>query len=397
MLFAVMFCYLFYYTGRHNFGWAIEGVQQTFNVSKQEIGWASAVMLWAYGLGQFINGNLGDKYGARVMMTLGAVLSVGMNWAASFAPTFMLFVLFWGFNGYAQSLGWAPASRLLSNWWSKHERGKAFGFFVFSAGCSSILIFLLSILINENTSDWRILFRLPVLLLLIGAVVFYFVSRNKPEDCGFEPLPHEDDNVDEPDVDETSLQRYRSIFKNTKFMLACLAIGFQSVARYGLLYWVPVYYIGSKLTMADNVWVALALPIGMAFGTIVLGQASDRLFNSNRSRPIKYSMLIAGVVILMLYFVPQENTGAALVLLFLAGFFVYGPQSCFWPLSPDLLGTRRAGTGVGVMNAFAYGLAGLGEPFIGWMIDYSSDKRIMFAIVGICCFFSASIIHFVRR
>ena len=182
-----------------------------------------------------------------------------------------------------------------------------------------------------------------------------------------------------------------------KFLLACLAIGFQSIARYGLLYWVPVYYIGSKLKKADNVWVALALPVGMAFGTIVLGQASDRLFNSNRSRPIKYSMLAAGAVILMLYFVPQGNVGMALVLLFLGGFFVYGPQSCFWPLSPDLLGTRRAGTGVGVMNAFAYGLAGLGEPFIGWMIDYSSDKRIMFAIVGICCFISASIIHFVKR
>jgi hypothetical protein len=56
-------------------------------------------------------------------------------------------------------------------------------------------------------------------------------------------------------------------------------------------------------------------------------------------------------------------------MLFLCGFFAYGPQSAFWALAPDLLGRARAGTAVGIINAFAYAMAGLGEPFIGWMIQ----------------------------
>ena len=178
MLFAVMFCYLFYYTGRQNFGWAIQGIALEFNVAKQYIGWAGAAMLWAYGIGQFINGNLADKFGARRMMVIGGVLSVLMNWATSFATAYWMIIVFWALNGFSQSLGWAPGSRMVANWWGGKERGKAFGFYVFAAGCSSVLIYLLSIIMLDIYEvDWRWLFRLPVLLLLLGCGVFYFVVR----------------------------------------------------------------------------------------------------------------------------------------------------------------------------------------------------------------------------
>ena len=88
-----------------------------FNVTKQQIGWAGAALLWAYGIGQFINGNLADKYGARRMMAIGGLLSVFLNWGISFATAYWMIVIFWAFNGFAQSLGWAPGSRLIANWW----------------------------------------------------------------------------------------------------------------------------------------------------------------------------------------------------------------------------------------------------------------------------------------
>lgn len=62
---------------------------------------------------------------------------------------------------------------MVANWWGGMERGKAFGFYVFAAGCSSVLIYLLSIIMLDIYEvDWRWLFRLPVLLLLLGCGVF---------------------------------------------------------------------------------------------------------------------------------------------------------------------------------------------------------------------------------
>ena len=149
MLLAAMFCYLFFYTGRQTFGFAIPGIQAEFGLTKEVLGWISAAMLWAYAIGQAINGNLADKFGGRRIMTLGAVLSCGANWVTSFASGFAGLILPWGINGYFQALGWAPGSRLISNWWSASERGRVYGFYVFAAGCASVLSYVTSIVVLE--------------------------------------------------------------------------------------------------------------------------------------------------------------------------------------------------------------------------------------------------------
>jgi len=84
MLLAAMLCYLFFYTGRQTFGFAIPGIQKEFGFSKETLGWVSSAMLWAYAIGQAINGNLADKYGGRRIMSLGAILSCFANWVVSF-------------------------------------------------------------------------------------------------------------------------------------------------------------------------------------------------------------------------------------------------------------------------------------------------------------------------
>src|ERR1035437_4745284 len=146
-LFGVTFCYLFYYTGRQTFGFAIPGIQADLGLSKQAVGWVSAAMLWGYAIGQSINGNLGDKFGGRRMMVLGALLSFAANWAMSFATSFSTLLLAWCVNGYFQSMGFAPGSRLLSNWWGHDKRGFVYGIYVGFSGFSSAIAFILPILI----------------------------------------------------------------------------------------------------------------------------------------------------------------------------------------------------------------------------------------------------------
>jgi MFS family permease len=93
MLLAAMFCYLFFYTGRQTFGFAIPGIQAEFGVSKAALGWASAALLWCYAIGQAVNGNLGDKFGGRRVMSAGAILSFIMNWATSLSTGVVSFGL----------------------------------------------------------------------------------------------------------------------------------------------------------------------------------------------------------------------------------------------------------------------------------------------------------------
>jgi MFS transporter, OPA family, glycerol-3-phosphate transporter len=408
MLFATMFCYLFFYTGRQTAGFAIPGIHEELGISLTTLGWMSATMFWCYAIGQFINGNLGDRLGARSMMSIGALGSCILNWVVSFGQSIPGLFVPWGCNGFAQSMAWAPGSRLISNWWGRHERGKAFGLYVFAAGMSSVLAFTTSLIVLDVMQlGWRWIFRLPVLLMLIGGLTYFFIARNRPEDLGFDreetdldEIASEKQNDSETDLNqETSMQRYKAVLSNWRFMIASLAIGFQNTARYGLLVWVPVYFLGTDWKSADSTkWISIALPVGMALGAMTSGWISDALFKSKRSPVIVLCMGMAGVFSFLMYVVPREWWVTGMINLFFAGFFVYGAQSTFWALAPDLLGRKRTGTGIGVMNFFAYALAGLGEPLIGYVIESNAYQyNLVFPIVGIASLIAACLGLFIRR
>jgi OPA family glycerol-3-phosphate transporter-like MFS transporter len=404
VLSATMFCYLFYYTGRQSFGFAIPGIQEELGLSKRDLGFVSTALLWSYALGQAVNGNLADRFGGRRMVGLGAALSCGLNWIVSLAQGLPGLFVPWGLNGFAQSMGWAPGSRVLSNWWPHRERGRAYGFYVFAAGMSSVLTYALANLVLESGLGWRWIFRLPVLLLLVGAAAYSLLVRDRPSDLGWPP-PDEDDAAvaakcdapgDEPI--ESSAARYRAVLGNPRFLAACISIGFQSLARYGLLIWVPVYFLGADWKdSTGGRWINLFLPIGMAFGALVSGKLSDKYFDRRRWALISLFLAAAAAVSLAMFIIPRGHS-AGMGLLFLCGFFAYGPQSAYWALCPDLLGVRRAGTGTGVMNTFAYLLAGLGEPLIGHILETRPEGAVLvFPIVAGSCLIGAIVAPFIRR
>ena len=346
-----MFCYLFFYTGRQTFGFAIPGIQEDLGISKATLGWAGTFLLWSYAIGQAINGNLGDKFGGRRMMSFGAVASCIMNWVVSFGSGVFSVIVPWSINGYFQAMGWAPGSRVLSNWWGKSERGRVYGLYVFAAGLSSVLSYVTSLLVIDTFElGWRWIFRLPVLLLLLGGTVYFVVARDRPQQLGFEPPTDDDtasgdDNPSKCDENESSADRYRHVLSNWRFMIASIAIGFQNLARYGLIFWVPVHFLGADWKSSEDKWVSLALPLGMALGAVTSGWVSDRIFQGKRWPLISLFMFLAALSSLGMYFIPRDNHGLGLIVLFCCGFFAYGPQSAFWALCPDLLGHRRAGTG----------------------------------------------------
>ncbi|TCP33238.1 MFS transporter [Sphingomonas sp. BK235] len=402
MLLAVMFCYLFYYTGRQTLGFAIPGIEREFHLSKFAIGWISAGILWGYAVGQAINGNLGDTFGGRRTMAAGALLSTAANWAVSFSIGFKTLFIGWWLNGYLQALGFAPGSRLISNWWTKAERGKAYGLYLFAAGMSSVMAFVLALIVVDTLHmDWRWIFRLPVLLLALAGILFFVIARDDPRQLGFKPL-EEDTHVtpDEPH-DEHSRDRYLAVVRNARVHIGGIALGFQSMARYGLIVWTPVHFMGANWKTASHAainpgWITVALPLGMAFGALANGWLSDNVFGSVRWKPIALFMALAVITAAFIYLVPMSLTGD-IATLFLCGFFVYGPHSTFWALVPDVVGHQRAGTATGIMNMYAYLFAGIGEPLVGRLVDSYHDTSLIFAVVGVTCALSGLSAALIRR
>lgn len=409
VLLAAMFCYFFFYTGRQTIGFAIPGIQEEFQVSKAALGGVSTALLWCYAVGQAINGNLADKFGGRRLMTIGAILSTLLNWCTSLAIGVKSLGVFWGLNGFAQSMGWPSGGRVISNWWSPHERGKSFGFYTLAAGLSSVLAFVTSTIVVETLDlDWRWIFRVPVLLMLVGGITFFLLARDNPRSARIAPpasYTRDPDHAESSGGDKPSgrsVDRYKTVLRNPKIIVTGLAIGFQNAARYGLLIWVPVHFLGSNWEESGGsgginpIWISVALPVGMAAGALTNGQLSDRVFGSRRDRPIMIFMALGAVCALTMFLAPLGAV-AGIVVLFLTGFFVYGPQSSFWALCPDLAGKRLAGTATGIVNFCAYLFAGVAEPIVGRVMDVSGNTSLIFPIVAGSCIASALMAATIRR
>jgi OPA family glycerol-3-phosphate transporter-like MFS transporter/OPA family sugar phosphate sensor protein UhpC-like MFS transporter len=401
-LIGVTFCYLFYYTGRQTLGFAIPGIQHDYGLSKYEIGWISATMLWCYAAGQFINGNLGDKLGGKRMMIAGALLSLAANWVFSFGHSFWFFLLAWGANGYFQSMGFAPGSRLLSNWWGHQHRGFVYGVYVGFSGFSSVLAYVLPLaILGVMQLDWIWIFRLAPLSMLLGVVVLWLFVSERPEDKKLRALEHANDAPSLAIEDDlTSAQRYAIVLRNWRLYIAGFAIGFQNAARYALVVWVPVHFLGldwkTSATFIDPKWITVALPVGMALGALSNSWTSDVVFQGWRYLAIVSYMVLASATAIIMMFVPHGSM-VAIGLLFLCGFFVFGPASSFWALCPDIFGRHVAGTATGVLNTMSYICAGIGEPVIGHMIDSTGNTSIIFPTVAGLCAASAMLSLLIRR
>jgi sugar phosphate permease len=401
-LIGVTFCYLFDYTGRQTLGFAVSGIQHDYGLSKYQIGWISATMLWCYAGGQFINGNLGDKLGGKAMMIGGAVLSLAANWVFSFGHTFLFFLLAWGANGYFQSMGFAPGSRLLSNWWDHKHRGFVYGVYIGFSGFSSVLAYVFPVLILGTMHlDWIWIFRLAPLSMLLGALVLLLFVSERPEDKQLKSVEHAGDTPPLAAQDDlTSAQRYGLVLRNWRLYITGLAIGFQNAARYALVVWVPVHFLGmdwkTSSALIDPKWITVALPVGMALGSLSNSWISDVLFQGRRYVAIVAYMVLASTTAIVMMFVPHASM-LAIGLLFLCGFFVFGPASSFWALCPDIFGRRVAGTATGVLNTMSYIFAGIGEPVIGHMIDSTGNTSIIFPIVAGLCAASAVLSMLIKR
>lgn len=390
-----MACYLFFYTGRHNFGWAAHGMAADFGVPFATIGWVSFAMLIGYALGQLVNGNLADRFSARIMVPLGAYLSIGANIAVSFAESLDAIMVLWALNGFFQSMAWAPGGKIISNWWGSEEKGMAFGLYTMAAGLSSVVTYLLSIVIVSQDLEWRMLFRLPILLLLVTATLFLIFVKDRPSELGYaNPDSDGPDGKDGQNI--TWRERYRDVLRNRSFLLVVLAFGFESMARYGFIFWVPVHYLGGNWKEnSHNLWVTFLLPVGMAAGAVSFGNLSDTLFRRNRIASIRVGMLSCTAVALAIYAAPAGNVVVQAVIMLLAGFFVYGPQANFWTLCPEMLGNHRTGTGIGLMNTCGYLFAALGEPFFGRLIDITGDSSCIFIAIAVICALSGMVISLV--
>ena len=376
-----------FYVGRVNMSIAIPGIMDEYGYDKTTMGLILTALFGAYAFGQFVNGQLGDKFGGRIMVSLGLILSAVFNLLFGFSSIFTAMVVIWALNGYVQSMGWAPTVKTVANWFPRRIRGRIGGVLGSSYQIGNALSWLLAGLLAAYL-DWRWLFYVPAIILAAAAVHWYVRGRNAPEVVGLPSLEEEEDNK----VREEALPDHHLGFRYTLGAVLssphiwCMAFGlfFLNIVRYGFMDWAPTYMFEvQKAHISVAAYKAMAIPLAGSLGAIFAGWLSDKVFHLRRA-PASAIMLLALVFFTWLFpQIPGANWVASLAVLIMVGFLTYGPHVAIVTYAPMDFGTRKAAaSAAGFIDGMGYIGAALTGVASGFLADHFGWNAAFYLWMG---------------
>lgn len=357
-VFALM--YNLVYLGRFNVNHSISALNQALELSAVQQELITGSVFAAYAVGSFINGYLADRWGAKKAVVLGGLMSGLLNIAVPVQSHWIPVLIIWLANGYFQSMIWVGGISLLANWWKEGQRGLGVGAANFFSGMSHATAYLIPVLLMALCPDidWQQSFIIPILLLLTFVVLFSVVAVERPEDKGLAPytIKNMRHAKREKALKHLACQGrppWKYLFTQKKFLWWCGIAMLSSICRYGLLNWIPLYFTEKNgVAILSETFSNLTLPVGMAFGTLIVTWIAGTKLLNNKGIIITAMAALCGALVMI--FPMVDNYQTVLVGIFFTGFSLYGINGILWLHAIDQGCRVFAGSAAGILNGFAY-------------------------------------------
>lgn len=391
-LYSIFVGYALYYVTRKTFSALMPLMVSDLGFTKEKLGILVSVFSVTYGLSKFGNGVLSDRSNPRYFMAFGLMMTGVFNICFGLSSSLLLFVLFWGLNGWFQGFGWPPVARSLTHWYSQSERGSWWSTFNVSHNVGAILApAIIGALLFFDSNGWRMAMCIPGTVCIFGGLFLLNRLRDTPQSLGLPAIEKFRDDYTgvnkaekEAELDwKTILFDY--VIKNKFIWILAAAYFFVYVVRSGITEWTVLYMTETKgySTIGSNGF-ALFFEAGGFFGNLAAGWASDYVFSAKRN-PVTIFFCLGLMMTLGAYWcVPPNNPILDGVLLFSLGFFTFGPQMLIGMCAAEVSHKKAAATATGFTGTFAYlGAACAGYPLAVIMQNGGWDGYFM-ALMACC-------------
>lgn len=376
-LLSFCFVYLFFYNGRQNINLVMTQMANDFG-STTAIGIISSSLFWCYAFGQLINGRLGAYVGYKKFITIGVIMSTIMNILISFQNSILTISILWGLNGYFQSMVWANGIGVLNKWWTKEKRGFVIGIATAFSGLAQVVTYLSVSLCIDLFPElgWRAGFRFPIIPILFLLIPLFFMFKESPEEVGLKPIKEETKkNV----KNKSFFYPYKKLFSKPRMILFCIISAIAGIGRYGLLTWIPTYFMESMgLSIKEGIFSSILLPIGQALAMFVFPFLTDKLFKGKREPMLALASILTFVSMTAFPFIYSQNIAS--IVLFVAGIFSM-VTGVIWSVASDIGGSEYSSTATGILDWSVYMGAAIQATIFGLVKD-TFDWSAIFITIG---------------
>ncbi len=363
------------YICRLNFSAVMPELSALALFSKSQIASVSSCFFITYGVGQFINGFLGDRIAPRQMVFGGLLVSALCNISLFFLHSYGVLIFFWGLNGFVQSMVWSPILRIAGEYYD--EKGKAkFGIDISTTVPLGTLASYGVSLLALKCLPWNGVFFVCGAIVL-GASVVWFVGTGRllPK---MEKVAQSAALQAESGPDKLLLKPFLKMFASSGLILLLIPIAVHGTLKDGVTQWVPTYIV--EIFAADSS-VSLALTMLLPVVNVAGAYVAKWLNRYIRSEPATAGVFFAAALGLLAVLLFWGDRSMLLTILCLAGittsmFGVNVMMITFIPLHFSRYG--RTSSMSGFLNSVAYIGCGVSNFGTGYLLNHFSwDATIL--------------------
>jgi ACS family glucarate transporter-like MFS transporter len=371
-------------------------ITDEFHLTREQMGYVFAAFTWGYALFEVPGGWLGDRIGARKVLTRivlwWSFFTAATGWTWNLGSLVVTRFLF----GAGEAGCFPNVAKALKTWLPDGERVRAQSVVWLAARWGGAFTPLLVVYLL-NVMSWRWATALFGSLGVVWALAFYRWYRDQPRDHGDVNAPEvaliEDGKGVETAAGPTPWKR---LLRSRTVLLLGLQFMCLNYAWFFYVSWLPRYLTESRGVTGTQSAVLNALPLFFGgVGCLVCGQISPwvnrRMGSVKVGRRLLAAAGFAGAALLLLVSFRIADPNWAMLAMGLAGFANDFAMPVSWAACMDV-GGRHTGTVSGMMNTMGAVAAGFAPIVTGIILENShNDWALTFSIsavlyaLGFCC------------
>jgi len=385
-------CWITYfstYFGRLNFLASMGNMIVKESFTKSQLGLVAATFFFAYGIGQFISGILGDKINPKMLVFTGVAGSAAINFMMGISTSYRIMTLLWFVNGLMQSLTWSPISRLVTD---RLTGKKCFKFFVdlsTTVPIGTLLTYYICSLAIKYFS-WRMSFYFAgVFMMLIAFIWYVFITRLEHKADIYGIIENINLNKLEDNITSSAAIPIRKIIMVSGLVFIAIAAILHGALKDGIMSWVPTYLVESfKTSSAFSLHLTMLLPIINLFGVYFSNHLNKKYFNNELVTAACF-FLITVLALLALVNFGNKNIYVSVAMLGIITSSMLGVNTMLVSLVPLYFKQfGKVSTVFGLLNSStylgsaisSYGIGAMAQEF-GWAITRIS--WFILALLGV--------------
>ena len=365
--------YLGVYFARNILGAVTPQIVNSGIYSESYIGMVSSLYFIFYAVGQLINGLIGDKINARIMISFGLIFAGITNFIFPIMmdnPDAAKFI--YGMTGFFLSMIYAPMTKVVAEntepiYATRCSLGYTFASF-FGSPMAGVAAALLA---------WTTVFTVSSAILVIMGIICFtvFLILEKKGIVKYNQF----DKPKEENKGSIKLLIERQIIK---FTFISVITG---IVRTTVVFWLPTYisqYLGFSSETSAMLFTVATLVI--SFTTFITDFVYERL-NRNMDLTLLLAFILSAISFLLVYIIKQPAINIALMVVAILA--SNGAATILWSMyCPSLKDTGRVSSATGFLDFMSYMAAAASTTLFANAVTSIGWKNLILIWFGIAVF-----------